>query len=99
VSAVPPEYFLGDREIYVEALKANLLVYSKTGLITPQGMNSARDMLVTFDPELKSASIDLRKTFDDRFVKRATILFDDPNNAMLENDDRRPEVDVRSMPD
>jgi NitT/TauT family transport system substrate-binding protein len=99
VSIVPPEYFLGDRDIYVKALKANLLVYSKTGLITPQGMNSARDMLVTFDPELKSASIDLRKTFDDHFVKRATILFDDPNNATLENDDRRPEVDFQSVRD
>jgi NitT/TauT family transport system substrate-binding protein len=99
VSTVPPEYFLGDRDIYVKALKANLLVYSKTGLITRQGMNSARDMLVAFDPELKSASIDLRKTFDDRFVKRATILFDDPNNATLENDDRRPEVDLQSVRD
>jgi hypothetical protein len=62
-------------------------------------MQSARDMLVTFDPELKSADIDLRKTFDDRFVKRATILFDDPSDASLENDDRRPEIDLQSTRD
>jgi NitT/TauT family transport system substrate-binding protein len=99
VNTVPQEYFFDDRDIYVKALRANLLVYSKTGMITPAGMKSARDMLVTFDPELKSADINLQKTFDDRFVKRATVLFDDPNDAGLENDDRRPEIDLRSTRD
>jgi NitT/TauT family transport system substrate-binding protein len=93
VGTVPPEYFLGDREIYVKALRANLLVYSKNGMITRQGMRSALAMLSAFDPELKGATIDLEKTFDERFVKRAVAAFDDPNNATLENDDRRPEID------
>src|SRR5712691_841522 len=81
VSAVPQDYFLGDRDIYVKALRSNLLVYSKTGVITPQGMKSALNMLAAFDPELIGAKLDLQKTFDDRFIKRATILFDDPDNA------------------
>src|SRR5262249_561431 len=34
INSVPPEYFFGDRAIYVKALKANLLVYSRTGIIT-----------------------------------------------------------------
>jgi NitT/TauT family transport system substrate-binding protein len=93
IATVPAEYFLGDRDIYLKALRANLLVYSKNGLITRQGMRSALAMLSAFDPELKGATIDLDKTFDGRFVKRAVVLFDDPNNATLENDDRRPEVD------
>jgi len=99
VDTVPSDYFLGDREIYVKSLRSNLLIYSKTGVITPQGMNSALNMLATFDPELKGAKIDLQKTFDDRFVKRATVLFDDPNNATLENDDRRPDVDLGTTQD
>ena len=94
VNSVPQEYFLGDRDIYVSALKSNLLVYSKTGVITTQGMKSAFNMLSAFDPELIGARFDVQRTFDDRFVKRATILFDDPNDAMLENDDRRPEIDL-----
>jgi ABC-type nitrate/sulfonate/bicarbonate transport system substrate-binding protein len=65
VNTVPQEYFFGDRDIYVKALRANLLVYSKTGMITPAGMKSARDVLVTFDPELKGADINLQKTFDE----------------------------------
>ena len=93
IATVPTDYFLGDRDIYLKALRANLLVYSKNGLITRQGMRSALAMLSAFDPELKGATIDLGKTFDDRFVKRAVVLFDDPNNATLETDDRRPEID------
>jgi NitT/TauT family transport system substrate-binding protein len=99
VKTVPDDYFLGDREIYVKALKANLLVYSKTGLITRQGMNSALNMLATFDPELKGAKIDLQKTFEDRFVKKAAVLLEDPNNTDLENDDRRPDVDLETIRD
>jgi NitT/TauT family transport system substrate-binding protein len=93
IATVPTDYFLGDRDIYLKALRANLLVYSKNGLITRQGMRSALAMLSAFDPELKGATSDLGKTFDDRFVKRAVVLFDDPNNATLETDDRRPEID------
>ena len=90
VDTVPSDFFLGDRAIYVKALKANLLVYSKTGIITRQGMNSALNMLATFDPDLKGAKIDLQRTFDDRFIRRATVLFDDPTNSDLENDDVAP---------
>ena len=99
VNNIPEDYFLGDRAIYLKALRANLLVYSKTGLLTRQGMNSALNMLATFDPEMKSAKIDLPKTFDDRFVKRATVLFEDPNNSDLEKDDRRPAIDLETIRD
>src|SRR5439155_16747781 len=90
VGTVPTDYFLGDRDIYVKALRANLLVYSKTGVITSQGMRSALSMLAAFDPELMNVSLDLRTTFDDRFIKRAIVLFEDPSNATLMNDARRP---------
>jgi NitT/TauT family transport system substrate-binding protein len=99
VNTVPPEYYLGDRDIYVRSLRSNLLVYSKTGVITPQGMRSALNMLAAFDPELAGARLDLRRTFDDRFIKRATVLFDDPDNATLENDDRRPQIDMQTIRD
>ena len=99
VDTVPADYFLGDRAIYVKALKANLLVYSKTGIITRQGMNSALNMLATFDPDLKGAKINVQKTFDDRFIRRATVLFDDPTNSDLEKDVRLPEIDLNAIRD
>jgi NitT/TauT family transport system substrate-binding protein len=71
-ATVPQEYYLGDRALYVAAVKANKPVYSVTGLIPFAGMQSAADMLMAFDPELKDAKIDLAKTFDDRFVRKAS---------------------------
>jgi len=99
VDTLPVEYFLGDRAIYVKALKANLLVYSRTGIIRRQGMNSALKMMATFDPDLLDKKIDLQRTFDNRFIKRAAVLFDDPTNSDLELDERRPEVDLSSFRD
>jgi NitT/TauT family transport system substrate-binding protein len=99
VDTVPTEYFLGDRALYVKALKANLLVYSRTGVITRQGMGSALKMMATFDPDLKDKKINLQKSFDDRFIKRATVLFDDPTNSDLETDERRCEIDLTTFRD
>jgi NitT/TauT family transport system substrate-binding protein len=70
-ATVPEEYYLGDKALYVSAVKANKPVYSLTGVVPPAGMQSAADMLLAFDEELKGAKVDFAKTFDDRFVKKA----------------------------
>jgi NitT/TauT family transport system substrate-binding protein len=70
-ATVPEDYYLGDKPLYMAAVKANKPVYSLTGIIPPAGMKSAADMLVAFDSELKDTKIDLAKTFDDRFVQKA----------------------------
>ncbi|MCG5235925.1 ABC transporter substrate-binding protein [Xanthobacter oligotrophicus] len=70
-AVVPEEYLLGDRALYLSAVKNSLPIYSRTGVIPAQGMKNALAMLVEFDPELKAATIDLAKTFDDRFVAKA----------------------------
>jgi hypothetical protein len=62
-------------------------------------MNSALKMMATFDPDLKDKKIDLQKTFNDRFIKRATVLFDDPTNNDLETDERRPEINLNRFQD
>ena len=70
-AAVPEEYFLGDKALYITAVAANKPVYSLTGVIPAAGMQSAADMLLAFDEELKGAKVDLAQTFDDRFVRNA----------------------------
>jgi NitT/TauT family transport system substrate-binding protein len=70
-ATVPEDYYLGDKPLYIAAVKANKPVYSLTGLISQAGMKSAADMLLAFDDELRGANVDLAKTFDDRFVKKA----------------------------
>jgi NitT/TauT family transport system substrate-binding protein len=71
VKTVPEEYFLGDKALYLSAFKASKPMYSTTGIITPQGMQNGLNLLLQFDPEMKDAKIDLNRTFDDRFVKKA----------------------------
>lgn len=69
--AVPEEYHLGDRGLYLAAFQASRPMYSLTGIIPAKGMQNANEMLVLFDKEVADAKVDLTKTFDDRFVKKA----------------------------
>ncbi|GGC69920.1 ABC transporter substrate-binding protein [Chelatococcus reniformis] len=69
---VPEDYLLGDRALYVAAVKASKPTYSVTGIVSDAGMKNALGMLTAFDPELAGAAIDLARTFDGRFVARAT---------------------------
>jgi NitT/TauT family transport system substrate-binding protein len=68
---VPAEYHLGDKPLYIKAVQNSLESYSRTGIVTPEGMTSVMDMLKQLDPELKDAKVDLATTFDDRFVRKA----------------------------
>jgi NitT/TauT family transport system substrate-binding protein len=70
-ATVPEEYFLGDRALYIAAVKANKEAVSRTGIIPVAGMKSAYDMLALFEEEIRDAKLDLSKTFDDRFVRKA----------------------------
>ena len=58
----------------IAAVKASKPSYSLDGVIPAAGMRSASDMLVAFDDELKGASVDLARTFDGRFVRKAAGL-------------------------
>jgi NitT/TauT family transport system substrate-binding protein len=69
---VPEAYWLGDKSLYLRAVKANLEAYSRTGIIPQAGMETSLGMLKAFNTELSGTSIDLSKTFDDRFVRKAT---------------------------
>jgi NitT/TauT family transport system substrate-binding protein len=69
---VPAEYHLGDKPLYIQAVKNSLESYSRDGIVSEAGRNSIYDMLKTLDPEIQDAKVDLATTFDDRFVKKAT---------------------------
>jgi NitT/TauT family transport system substrate-binding protein len=70
-AAVPEEYLLGDKALYVLAVKNSKPTYSQTGLISESGIKSTNDMLVQFDAELKAAKVDLAKTFEPKFAVKA----------------------------
>ena len=62
---------LGDKPLYLAAVKTSKPMYSKTGMIPDTGMKNAYNMLTQFDKQLAAANIDLSKTFDGSFVKKA----------------------------
>ena len=68
---VPQEYWLGDKALYTAAVKANMQVYSQDGIVSPDSQRRSLDFLKQFDKEIAGASIDLSRTWDDRFVRKA----------------------------
>lgn len=71
-ASVPEDFYLGDKDLYIRAVKNSLESYSRTGVIGADGMKSVYDMVKALDPEMASAQVDLSKTFVDKFVKKAT---------------------------
>jgi NitT/TauT family transport system substrate-binding protein len=72
--AVPPNYLLGDRELYMLAAKNSLPSYSQTGIVPKEGMESTLAMLQKFEPTLQNVKVDLGATFVDTFAKKAAEI-------------------------
>ena len=68
---MPEEYMLGDKATYIAAIKAMSDAFSKDGVIRPEVQQRSLAFLQKFDDELKTAKIDLSKTWDGRFVAKA----------------------------
>ncbi len=71
---VPVDYHLGDLPLYLEAVKMSKESYSRDGIISDSGMTSVMDTLKQLDPEFANATVDLKKTFDRRFIDKAQPL-------------------------
>jgi NitT/TauT family transport system substrate-binding protein len=70
-TAVPQEYALGNRELYVRALAASQAMYSPDGRFVPGAVETAYEVLKLFDPSVAGATVDLSKTYTTTFVEKA----------------------------
>jgi NitT/TauT family transport system substrate-binding protein len=68
---MPEEYALGNLPVYVQALAASKPMYSPDGLFVPGAVQTAHEVLKVFDPAVAGATIDLGKTFNESFVRKA----------------------------
>jgi NitT/TauT family transport system substrate-binding protein len=68
---MPEEYSLGDKTLYVQSIKTNHPAYSPDGKFMKNGPETALKVLKEFDPGVAKASIDLSKTYTDKFVNAA----------------------------
>jgi NitT/TauT family transport system substrate-binding protein len=71
VKAVPEEYALGNRDVYVRALAASQAMYSPDGRFVPGAVETAYQVLKVFDPSVAAATVDMSKSYSGAFVDRA----------------------------
>ena len=67
---MPPEYALGNRAVYVRAIRASVPMYSPDGMIEREAAEIAHKVLMQFDPDVQKANIDLTATYSNGFVAK-----------------------------
>lgn len=65
---MPAEYALGNMPTYVKAIAASKAMYSPDGHFLPGAAQTAYNVLKEFNPPVAKATIDLSKTYTDKFV-------------------------------
>src|SRR5664279_2701999 len=75
IKAVPENYLLGDRAVYVDAFLAAKGALSPDGMIPEAGAETARRALASIDPEIANAKIDLAAIWTNDFTKRANAQY------------------------
>lgn len=71
IAAVPPEYYGDDKETYKAAFLKNKEGYSADGRMSIEAAEHVYKILDAFEPAVKGKKIDLKQTFDNRFVEAA----------------------------
>jgi NitT/TauT family transport system substrate-binding protein len=70
-AVLPPAFIVGDRDTTTLVLSHAKAIFPAVGRFDPDGLKRAEDVVAGFDPRVKSANIDLEKTYTNRFVDAA----------------------------
>lgn len=70
-AAVPQQYSLAEKDVFARAYANMQSCISRDGLMTDAAARTVHDVLTAFDPGVGPASIDLKATYDNRFVENA----------------------------
>jgi len=65
---VPPEYALGNMDLFVRSVRSSIPMYSPDGRFSTQSAETALKVLREFDPSVRDAQIDLGATFTEAFL-------------------------------
>ena len=71
LAAVPEEYLLGNKAMYLFAFNNVRTAYSKDGYISDAGAKTTLKALASFNENIKPAQINLAQTYTNEFVKKA----------------------------
>ena len=68
---MPKDYYAGDKELYLTALRGEMGMYSPDGKMPKGGPEFIPSVLQQFDENVKDKQIDLSKTYTTEFVDKA----------------------------
>jgi NitT/TauT family transport system substrate-binding protein len=68
---VPRDYYGNDKELYVQALKASLPMFTTDAKMPAGGPETVLKVLATYKPLVKSKNIDLSKTYTNAYLSAA----------------------------
>ncbi|WP_275557896.1 ABC transporter substrate-binding protein [Streptomyces sp. 5-6(2022)] len=68
---MPSDYAQGGAKLYAESIKSTLPMFTKDGVMPADGPATVERVLKAFNPNLKNATVDLKKTYTTEFVKKA----------------------------
>ncbi|WP_424890688.1 ABC transporter substrate-binding protein [Streptomyces sp. XH2] len=68
---MPEDYAKAGKDLYVQAIKNTLPMFTKDGVMPEDGPRTVHEVLKSFNPDLKGAKVDLQKTYTTEFVKKA----------------------------
>ncbi|MEU9116796.1 ABC transporter substrate-binding protein [Streptomyces sp. NPDC048483] len=71
VAKMPSDYAEGGKKLYAQAIKDTLPMFTKDGVMPADGPATVERVLKAFNPNLKNASVDLKKTYTTEFVKKS----------------------------
>ncbi len=68
---VPADFYAGNKDLYLSALKANLGIFTPDGVMPKDGPATVLSVLSLFNANVKDHQIDVSKTFTTEFVDAA----------------------------
>ncbi|WP_406473458.1 ABC transporter substrate-binding protein [Streptomyces platensis] len=68
---MPADYAQGGKKLYAQAIKDTLPMFTEDGVMPADGPATVERVLKAFNPNLKNATVDLKKTYTTEFVKKA----------------------------
>jgi NitT/TauT family transport system substrate-binding protein len=73
---MPAEYVGPDAKLYVAALRNDVAMFSRDGLVDPPAAAAVLELLVHSVPEIAAAKIDVATTYTNRFAEKANAELD-----------------------
>jgi NitT/TauT family transport system substrate-binding protein len=70
-SRMPPDYWSGDRALYVQALADGKAMFTHDGVMPPRGPETVLRVLQVFNKALQGKTLDLSRTYTTEFVSAA----------------------------